>query len=210
MNSSIEYAVVNQADDVDDAPVIVDVVQPLTDVADEKIAEEWTRAKWAGCVGATTGCLVLGGFVPAVICGTGCIYAAKQDGSTGDFARGCGKYAMQANVMAREIDERHQVVNNTKKAAIACWTKAKTVNDDYEIVTKTKGCVVSGVQAGVAYTREHNLVERAANGVGNVISTVAREIASSGEDDVEYSEPEITITDASEADAHHHAEKLTL
>jgi hypothetical protein len=57
---------------------------------------------------------------------TGCVYAAKQhDGTSGDLARTCGNFGIKANVMARELGDKHNGINNMKQVAAATWKNAK-------------------------------------------------------------------------------------
>jgi hypothetical protein len=116
-----------------------------------------------------------------------------------DLAHACGNFGIKANVMARELDDKHHVVENSKQVADATWNKAKALNHEYQIVEKTKDCVKSGVKAGVEFTKEHRLVERTYNGVGKVLSVVVQEIAS-GPDiaSAAVSDPEIVVTTSRE------------
>jgi hypothetical protein len=203
-----QYEQVKQADDIEEPPVIVSMVKPMGEAQQERNSiDDWNKqeVKYAGCVGATAGCLA-GGFCLSLACATGCIYCAKQEGTAGGaVARACGSYAIKAQVMAREINEQHHVVEHSKEAAKAVWNKTKDINREHQIVEKTKDCVVSAVKSGIEFTKEHNLVERTAQGVGKVISVVAKEVASTGgsasstsssSDDAEedvHSEPEIIM-----------------
>jgi hypothetical protein len=208
MKDSTSYVPVKQIDDLEDPPVIV--VNPLLEMLHQEHAEQqaqaqeddttWNQAKCAGCVGACAGCLT-GGCWLSLVCGTGCVYAVKQhDGTIGDLARACGNFGIKANVMGREMDDKHNVVDNTKQAAVATWNKAKELNQEYRIVEKTKECVKSGVKAGVEFTKEHRLVERTYNGVGKVLSVVVQEISCSGPDiaSAAVSDPEIAVTTSRE------------
>lgn len=166
------YNPVEQSDDLDDPPVIVELVKPLNQNNSPE-EDDWNKAKCAGVVGGLAGCFT-GGFWLSVVCATGCIYAAKQEGTTSDIARACGTCAIKANVIAREVDEQYQVVDKSKAAAAIVWAKTKALNREHQLVEKTKDCIKSGVD----YTREHKLVERTAKGMGTVLSTVAKELAS--------------------------------
>ena len=172
------YEQVQQVDTLEDTPVLVEAVPRIEDVvSDHADQNESTQAKYAGCMGATAGCLT-GGWCLALVCCTGCVYCAKQEGTVGDIARGCGSMGIQANVMARDIEEEHHVVDKSKQAAQVVWASAKQANDDYQITSRTKECVTSCVYTGIAFSKEHKLVERTTQGVGSVISTVAKELAS--------------------------------
>jgi hypothetical protein len=187
------YISVRQSDDLEDPPVIDEVVKSMEVVHQENNQEEddWNRAKCAGVVGGVAGCLT-GGCWLSLVCATGCIYVAKREGTTGDIARAFGACGIKANVMAREVDEQHQVVDKSKKAAVAVWSKARDLNREHQIVEKTKDCVKSGVKAGVEFSREHKLVERTVKGVGKVFSVVAQEISTTSKEEEEDSSTNAT------------------
>ena len=152
------YDPVKQSDDLEDPPVIVEVVKPMEALHEENISgedDDWNRAKCAGVVGGIAGCLT-GGFWLSVICTTGCIYAAKQEGTAGDIARACGTCAIKTNVMAREVDEQHQVVDKCKIAAAAVWCKAKDLNQEHQIVEKTKECIKSEIGRATSELQSHH------------------------------------------------------
>jgi hypothetical protein len=197
---STKYEQVKQSDDIEEPPVIVEMVKPMGKAQQERnIDDHWNKVKCAGCVGATVGCLT-GGVWLSLVCATGCLYCAKQEGTAGgDVARACGSYAIKAQVMAREINEQHHVVKTSKEVAKAVWKMTKDINREHQIVEKTKDCVVSVVKSGIEFTKEHNLVERTAQGVGKVVSVVAKEIASTSSSTTSSSSS--PYNDAEEEDA---------
>jgi hypothetical protein len=200
MKDSTPYVPVKQIDDLEDGVIVVNPLEVVhQEHAEQQAQHTWNQAKCAGCVGACAGCLT-GGCWLSLVCGTGCVYAAKQhDGTIGDLARACGNFGIKANVMAREMDDKHNVVDNTKQAAAATWNKAKELNQEYRIVENTKECVKSGFKAGVEFTKEHRLAERTYNGVGKVLSIVVQEIASDPDSaSAAVSDPEITVTTSRE------------
>jgi hypothetical protein len=119
----------------------------------------------------------------------------------GDLARACGNFGIKANVMARELDDKHNVVDNTKQAAVAAWNKAKMLNQEYQIVEKTKDCVKLGVKAGVEFTKELYWCskQRIYKGVSKVLSLVVQEIVSDPEiSSAAVSDPGITVSTSRE------------
>jgi hypothetical protein len=173
-----KYEQVQQVDDIEEPPVIVEMVKPTTTTntttttnsmgeeaqqQERTMNEDWNQqAKCAGCVGATAGCMT-GGFCWSLVCATACLYCAKQEGTAGGAAaRACGSYAIKAQVMARDVDKQHHVVQTSKEAATTIWSAVQDINREHQIVEKTKDCLVS-----------------TARGVGKVISVVAKEISSS-------------------------------
>jgi hypothetical protein len=122
-----------------------------------------------------------------------------RTGTIGDLAHACGDFGIKANVMARELDDKHNVVDNTKQAAAATWNKAKSLNQEYQIVEKTKECVKSGVKTGVEFTKEQRLVKRTYNGVSKVLSVVVQEITSDPDiSSAAMLDPEIKVTASQE------------
>jgi hypothetical protein len=111
-----KYEQVHQADDIEEPLVIVERVKHMGEAQQqERNLGDWNKAKCAGCVGATARCLT-GGFWLSLVCATGCLYCAKQEGTAGgDVARACGSYAIKAQVMAREVDKQHHVVKRAKR-----------------------------------------------------------------------------------------------
>lgn len=176
---SQSYEAVQQVEELDDAPILVEAIPPMEQVVSENNEHSETdQVKCAGCMGATAGCLT-GGWCIALVCCTGCIYCAKQEGVAGEVALGCGSMGISANVMVRDFVEEHNVAEKSKVAADVVWSKAKQTNEDYQIVSRTKSCVVTAVRTGLDFTKEHRIVERTAKGVGSIMSTVAKELAPS-------------------------------
>jgi hypothetical protein len=75
----------------------------------------------------------------------------------------------------RELDDKHNVVDNTKQAAAATWNKAKEFNQEYQIA-KDQG---SGRSQGRCRVHERAPIGRAnLQQNGKVPSVVAQELSS--------------------------------
>lgn len=206
-SSKKNYNQVHQHDDLDDAPIMVHrpVVGVVTGDDDDSAIDSarpsscWNTNRCAGCVGAVAGCFTMGPCV-AVICATGCVYCARtqHENMGGDIARACGNMGVQANIMIRDLDDEHHLWERTRKTTSHVWKRTKEWNDEHQISQKTMNCLVSTVKAGVEFTKEHKLVERTAQGVGNVLSVVAKEVVHSSDSSTAanhvveaFSDPEI-------------------
>jgi len=214
-----DYKKVQQDDDLEDAPVLVATPLELANEDHDNNNNSnnnnedgapgtapttscWNPTRCAGCVGALAGCCA-SGLCVSLICATGCMYCAKtQDNIGGDMARAFGRAGVQANVMIRDLDEQHNLMEKAKQFRASSWNQAKQWNEDYQITQTTKNCVVSTIQGGVAYAQEHELVERTTRGVRTVLSVVAKEVTTRTDDGVVaaevFSDPEIHVTDENE------------
>jgi hypothetical protein len=65
------YEQVQQTDDNDKPPVIVERVKPMGEAEQERYIDHWNKAKRAGCVVATAGCLTGRFRLSLAVCATG-------------------------------------------------------------------------------------------------------------------------------------------
>ena len=134
------------------------------------------RVVASGTAGCILGCL-LGGPVCAILAGFGTAYAAKhKDGALGDCARAVGDVALTAKSKAEEVDEKHHVVENTKRVVAEGWEHAKDLDRQHHICEKTKDAAVYTSKAIVNFTIEHRLLERGMEGVGRVMEQIGRRL----------------------------------
>jgi hypothetical protein len=116
----------------------------------------------AGVVG-----FVLGGSVVAILLGFGAAYATNTDGATGDVARALGEVALVAKKKAREVEEKHNLVDKTKVAAIECLERIKDANRKHHFVKKIKTMVVWTFKSTITFAQGRQLSERGSLAVGN-------------------------------------------
>jgi len=139
--------------------------------------QERSRVVGAGVASGLFGLLV-GGPVVAVLLGFGASYAAeKKEGAVGDTARAIGDLALISKAKAKEIDEKHHVVDKSKKVAGDLWEKAKEADQKHKILDKAKAFLVYSWTATVDFIRRHNLIERGVNGVGKGVCWAMEKIA---------------------------------
>lgn len=80
--------------------------------------------------------LVLFGHLVAVVCAVGAGALATQSTKAGDVARASGDVVISAGERAKKIDEKHHVVDKTKKASKDLYIKAKTFEDKHHLGAK--------------------------------------------------------------------------
>ena len=120
----------------------------------------------SGAAGATLGFLLLGGPILAVIAGFGTAYATQKSGAVGDIARALGEVALTTRAKAKELDEKHHLVDKTKQVAEDAWNHAKALDRKHHLMEKTKDFLMFSWNETVAFTRRHRLLERGVEAVG--------------------------------------------
>jgi hypothetical protein len=116
----------------------------------------------AGVVG-----LVLGGPVVAILFGFGAAYATNTNGATGDAARALGEVALVAKEKARELEEKHHLVDKTKVAAIECLERIKEANRKHHFVKKIKKMIVWTFKSTIQFAQKRQLSEQSSVVIGN-------------------------------------------
>jgi hypothetical protein len=120
---------------------------------------------------------LLGGPFLALIFGFGAAYAAQQDeGVLGDSARAVGDVALAASVKAREIDDKHRVVERAKVAGTRALEKAAELDQKHGIVEKTSNAIVVAWNKTREFVVRHRLIERGINGIGRGVYWLAQKI----------------------------------
>lgn len=118
----------------------------------------------AGVVG-----FVLGGPGVAILLGFGAAYATKTHGATGDVARALGEVALVVKQKAREVEEKHSLVDKTKVAAIECLERLKDADRKHHFVKKVKKMVVWTFKSTIKLAKRprQSSSERSSLAVGN-------------------------------------------
>jgi hypothetical protein len=131
----------------------------------QPVDPEKARMVASGTAGAVIG-LLLGGSYFAALAGFGSAYATQKDGPIGDVSRAMGDVALHTRDKALEIDEKHQVVKNTRLALADAWEQAKELDRQHHILDKMKDFLIFSWKESVDFTRRHRLLERGLEAVG--------------------------------------------
>jgi hypothetical protein len=87
--------------------------------------------------------LPLLGPVLATAAGIAAAYGSTQPGSAGDACRAAGDVALMAKEKAKEVNQKHDIVNKTTSGAKGVLLKVQSVDGRYEILEKLR-MVVEG------------------------------------------------------------------
>lgn len=132
----------------------------------QPVYPEKARMVASGTAGAVLGLLLLGGPFFAALVGFGSAYATQKDGPIGDVSRAMGDVALHARDKGLEIDEKHQVVENTKLALAGAWEQAKELDRQHHILDKIKDFLIFSWKEAVDFTLRHRLLERGVEAIG--------------------------------------------
>jgi hypothetical protein len=136
---------------------------------------EKQRRVGAGVAGAVFG-LFVGGPLGAIILGLVTLSYAKKEGAAGDVARGLGDVALVARDKAKELDDKHHIVDKSKDAASEAMDRLKKSRRNEELKQKSKRCFRKCFQQIVDYSRRHRLVERGSEQLRIIVDIVAENL----------------------------------
>eukprot|EP00568_Trieres_chinensis_P013603 CAMPEP_0183292524 /NCGR_PEP_ID=MMETSP0160_2-20130417/1548_1 /TAXON_ID=2839 ORGANISM="Odontella Sinensis, Strain Grunow 1884" /NCGR_SAMPLE_ID=MMETSP0160_2 /ASSEMBLY_ACC=CAM_ASM_000250 /LENGTH=214 /DNA_ID=CAMNT_0025453485 /DNA_START=61 /DNA_END=705 /DNA_ORIENTATION=- len=135
------------------------------------------NAKAAG-IGAGIVGLVLGGPFLALIAGGGGVYYSGQDhkGAAGDVARAVGDVTLSVRDRAREVEEKHQIVNKARVSAGNIWNRAKDIESRHRYCARTKRAALNAAGRAMEFERENNVVGKTINAAKKIMHFVAKNI----------------------------------
>ena len=131
----------------------------------------------SGVTGAVIGFL-FGGPLLSALLGFGAAYASQKNDTVGEYARSLGDFGVSVRDRAVALDEKHQVVEKSSKAATEAWDRAKEYDGKYNILERTKDFAISKWQWFVGYVHENHLLERGVEITGKGYEYVAEKVGS--------------------------------
>jgi len=143
----------------------------------------------AAVVGAIAG-LALGGPRMGVLTGLGLGATAMVQGPAGDAARAIGEVGVEAGKKAKEIDDKHHVVDTTKETAAKAWIKAQEMDQQHHILDKTKQAGITALQKTRDFEKKHNILEKVANTITKGAAKVAESLRATESTDTQQTETE--------------------
>lgn len=150
----------------------------------------------SGIAGGVVG-LLLGGPILALIAGFGSAYAIRKENAVGDMSRSIGEVALSIGDKAQEVNQKHNIADKTKATM-------DNLEDRCSIVTKTKQLVITSWDAGVDFTRQHNLIERGIEGTGHGFEYLAEKVSGNkNTSDKDFDYAGMPSSDADAASPHH-------
>jgi hypothetical protein len=121
--------------------------------------QELERTIGAGAAGAVLG-LLLGGPFFAIVLGFGSVYYCKLEGATGDAARALGDVALVAREKARQVNQKHHIVDRSKVAATDAIHRIQEADRNHEFKTKLRKFPKYCWTSTLEFAQRHRLVDR--------------------------------------------------
>lgn len=118
----------------------------------EKVA--WS----AGLAGGVVGTLV-GGPVLGIVAGGASAYYSKKEGAAGDISRAIGEIGSASYLKAKELNQKHHLLDKSRKAASSAWTKAKELNKKNHILDKSKVVTKKALSRAKKFDEKHHVVK---------------------------------------------------
>jgi hypothetical protein len=143
----------------------------------EPKAEEYEQQRrvGAGVAGAVFG-LFLAGPLGAIILGLVTMSYTKKEGAAGDTARGLGDVALVAREKAKEINDKHHIVDKSKYAAAEAMGRLKKTKRSEELKEKSKRFFRMCFQHVADYARRRRLVERGSEKLRILVDKLAENL----------------------------------
>ena len=137
-----------------------DSTETMTGVSeDHDNTNESSQAWSAGIAGGVVGTLV-GGPLTGLVAGGAAAYYSQRDGAAGDITRALGEVAQTTGVKARELNEKHQLVDKSKEAADAAWKKVKEMNNKHHVKDRSQAAATSAWENLKEFDRQHGVASK--------------------------------------------------
>lgn len=134
-----------------------DTCPPAPKAGEENL--EKSKTLFAGLTGGVVGTLVGGPFV-GVIAGGASAYYSRQEGAAGDVSRAIGELGAASCVKARELNEKHNLMHKSRKAACSLVKKAKELNNKHDLLDRSKGAAGDTWAKAKKFNEEHHVMKR--------------------------------------------------
>lgn len=109
----------------------------------------------------TAGCLA----------GVGAAYGTTRPTPAGEAARSMGRLAVTCGSKAAELNEKHHIMDKTKRSATTCWKTSKNFVQEQQVVERTSMCLKS-MWAGLQKVNEdYRIAERSWQGISTALNT---------------------------------------
>ena len=136
----------------------------------------------SGTTAAVLGFFFMGGPIGAVLLGFSAAYAAQKEGAAGDIARTVGDIGVTVRQKAQQINNKHQIVDRSAKAATKAWESAKEYDRQHHVLDKTVDALIRGWHRFIEFVKEHRLMERGMEGAGRGYEFVAERLSNNSID----------------------------
>mmetsp|Transcript_15711 Transcript_15711/g.20908 ORF Transcript_15711/g.20908 Transcript_15711/m.20908 type:complete len:183 (-) Transcript_15711:511-1059(-) len=121
--------------------------------------------------------LVAAGPLIGVVAGVGAAAVAVTSTKAGHFARKSGDAVNAVGDQAKKINEQHQVVDKTKKVGNSVFGKAKEVDENHHVVDKTKNAASGAFRTAKNFDEKHQIVGKTGKGLSASAGFIRRTFA---------------------------------
>lgn len=111
----------------------------------------------------------MGGPFLGVLLGIATSCATHRQDEWGDSARAVGHVALEAHAQAKEMNQKHLLVEKGQRVARQALRQAQTWNGAYELTDKVKDLVHTSWMVTRDFAQKHKLVERSVHGLGQIM-----------------------------------------
>ena len=95
----------------------------------------------------------------------------------GDCARSLRDVALATKSKALEMEEKHDIIQNTKQVTANVWENAKEMERQHHVCEKAKDAILYSTKTAVNFTVKHRLIERGAKGLGSALEYVGEKLS---------------------------------
>jgi len=121
-----------------------------------------SQAWSAGVAGGFVATLV-GGPVFGIIAGGAAAYYSQREGAAGDISRAVGEVGRATGQKAKELNEKHQLVDKGKEVAGHAWQKVHELNEKHNIADKGQAAAVDVLARLREYEKKHGVINKLSN-----------------------------------------------
>merc|ERR1739844_593901 len=129
----------------------------------------------AAIAGGVAGLAIAGPLV-GVVGAVGAGALATQNNKAGDVARASGDVVISAGERAKQIDEKHHVVEKTKKGMAGLLQKGKELDEKHQIKEKTKNAASGLMKNAKEFEEKHHLGEKAGKGITKGMNFISKQL----------------------------------
>ena len=146
-NTEEEYGILNSSEE--------------TESTDRSAKSAKDKVIGAAAIAGGVAGLVIAGPLVGVVGAVGAGALATQNNKGGEVARASGDVVLSAGQKAKELDEKHHVVEKTKQGMSGFFQKGKEIDEKHHITEKTKVAAGGLMQKTKEFEEKHGFGKKA-------------------------------------------------
>jgi hypothetical protein len=133
--------------------------------ADHQNSHKRNAIVGGAAIAGTAAGLAIAGPLIGIVGGVAAATVATRETKAGDIARASGDAVLTVGDRAKDLDQKHGILDKTKKGMGSVVDKAKEMDEKHNIVDKTKRGVGNTYQNVRKFEEKHAIMERAGEGL---------------------------------------------